>query len=64
MISNQHIAYYLTHEESSLIRNLLHKEDIEYKYVKEGREDAQYFNTIRSAISAMEHPQEHKPVIS
>jgi len=60
MISNERMNYHLTNEESSLIRNLLHKEKIEYQYV-EGKEDARYFKTVNDAISAMEHPEKYQP---
>lgn len=58
MISNQRTMYYLTNEEASLIRNLLHSERMQYK--AEGRDGALY-NTIVSAIDSMEHPEKHQP---
>lgn len=59
MISNKRMNYYLTHEEASLIRNLLHTERITYK--AEGREGGALYNTVVSAINAMEHPEKHQP---
>lgn len=59
MISNERMNYPLNHEEASLIRNLLHKERIEYQYV-DGRDDARYFKTVNDAISAMEHPEKYQ----
>ena len=53
--------YYLTHEEASLIRNLLNKERVEYQYCDYTGNDAQYFRTVTDAISAMEHPEQYQP---
>lgn len=58
MISNKRTMYYLTNEEASLIRNLLHSERMQYK--AEGRDGA-FYNTIVSAIDAMEHPEKYQP---
>ena len=57
MISNR-MNYYLTNDEATLIRNLLHNERMQYK--AEGREGA-FYNTIVSAIDTMEHPEKYQP---
>ena len=64
MTSNKRMNYPLTHEEASLIRNLLHKERIEYQYCDYTGNDAIYFKTVTDAISAMEHPEEHQQLVS
>jgi hypothetical protein len=56
--------YYLTHEEASLIKNLLHKERIEYQYCDYTGNDAIYFKTVTDAISAMEHPEQYQSTVS
>jgi len=56
--------YPLTHEEASLIRNLLHKERIEYQYCDYTGNDAIYFKTVTDAISAMEHPEKYQSTVS
>lgn len=57
MISKQRKMYHLNHEEASLIRNLLHAERMQYK--AEGTGGALY-DTIVSAIDAMEHPEKYQ----
>ena len=57
MISNKRMTFQLTHEEATLIRNLLHKERMQYK--AEGRDGA-FYNTTVSAIDAMEHPEKYQ----
>ena len=60
MISDKRTMYHLTHEEAGLIRNLLHRERIEYQYCDYTGNDAVYFKTVTDAISAMEHPEEYQ----
>lgn len=60
MISKR-MNYYLTHEESTLIRNLLHRERIEF-HLYEG--EGELSKIIKSAIDAMEHPEKYQPITS
>jgi len=60
-MTSKRMNYYLTHEEASLIKNLLNKERVEYQYCDYTRNDAVYFRTVTDAISAMEHPEKHQP---
>jgi len=53
------MSYLFTHEQASVIRNLLNKERIEYEYCDYTRKDAHYFKTITDALRAMDHPQKH-----
>jgi len=63
-MTSKRMNYPLTHEEASLIRNLLHKERIEYQYCDYTGNDAIYFKTVTDAISAMEHPEEYQSTVS
>jgi len=63
-MTSKRMNYPLTHEEASLIRNLLHKERIEYQYCDYTGNDAMYFRTVTDAISAMEHPEEYQSTVS
>jgi len=63
-MTSKRMNYPLTHEEASLIRNLLHKERIEYQYCDYTGNDAIYFRTVTDAISAMEHPEEYQSTVS
>jgi len=63
-MTSKRMNYPLTHEEASLIRNLLHKERIEYQYCDYTGNDAVYFKTVTDAISAMEHPEEYQSTVS
>jgi len=51
--------YSLTHEQVSLIKTLLQKEKIEYKYV-EHKENGSYFNLIDTILREMGTTQKHK----
>ena len=57
MISNKRMTFQLTHEEATLIRNLLHNQRMQYK--AEGR-NGTFYQTIVSAIDAMEHPEKYQ----
>ena len=63
-MTSKRMNYYLTHEEASLIKNLLHKERIEYQYCDYTGNDAIYFKTVTDAISAMEHPEQYQSTVS
>lgn len=54
--------YYLTHEEASLIRNLLNNERMQYR--AEDLNGGAFYATIVSAIDAMEHPEKYQPTES
>ena len=56
MISNKRMTFQLTHEEATLIRNLLHNERMQYKAEGGGA----FYQTIVSAIDAMEHPEKYQ----
>jgi hypothetical protein len=51
--------YYLTNEEATLIRNLLHKERIEFSLYDGG---GALSTIISNAIDAMEHPKKYQPI--
>jgi len=51
--------YSLTHEQVSLIKTLLQKEKIEYKYV-EHKENGSYFMLIDTILREMGTTQKHK----
>jgi hypothetical protein len=52
--------YYLTDEEATLIRNVLHNERMQYKAI-ENKTDGEYYRQLVSTIDAMEHPEKHQP---
>ena len=62
MYSNTRTMYYLTHEEASLIRNLLNNERMQYR--AEDLNGGAFYATIVSAIDAMEHPEKYQPTES
>ena len=60
MYSNKRMKYYLTDDEATLIRNVLHNERMQYKAI-ENKTDGVYYQQLVSTINAMEHPEKHQP---
>jgi len=60
MYSNKRMKYYLTDEEATLIRNVLHNERMQYKAI-ENKTDGVYYQQLVSTIDSMEHPEKHQP---
>lgn len=54
------MPYYLTHEQATVIRNLLHKEELEYRAIN--KPEGEFYRAIMSALNAMEHPEQCQPV--
>jgi hypothetical protein len=52
------MTFTLTEDNAALIRNLLHKERIEYQYCDYTGNDAVYFKNITETIARMEHPEQ------
>lgn len=52
------MTFTLNEDHAALIRNLLHRERIEYQYCDYTGNDAMYFKTVTEAITRMEHPEQ------
>ena len=52
------MPYYLSDEQATIIRNLLHKEQIEYRAIN--KPEGEFYRAVMSAIDAMEHPEQYQ----
>jgi len=59
MTPQKEMTFTLNNEHATIIRNLLHKERVEYQYCDYSGNDAIYYKTLTEAIARMEHPEQY-----